>query len=160
VTYDAIYGLAYPADSPSRANWSVAHLADIARFEGVPLTVTGYLSHAIRVEGKEYCNCRYTVATEVDWHLYLTKQPEQQISQAIVIETTPRVRASHPAWTVDKLTPWLDGTDPVRISGWLMLDPEHANQVGQFRGTIWEIHPITKIEVWKNGGWVDLEALP
>jgi integrase len=56
VTFDALFGLAYPADSLSRANWSAAHLADIARFEGSSLTVTGYLSHAIRVEGKEYCN--------------------------------------------------------------------------------------------------------
>ena len=39
-----------------------------------------------------------------------------------------------------------------------MLDPEHADMVGSARGTIWEIHPITKIEVWKNGTWVDLET--
>ena len=26
--------------------------------------------------------------------------------------------------------------------------------------TVWEIHPVTKIEVWKNGAWVDLESLP
>ena len=76
--------------------------------------------------------------TEVDWRLDLTNQPEQPISQAIVIETTPRVRMNHPAWGVDKLTPRLDSTDQVRISGWLMLDPEHADQVGQSRGTTWE----------------------
>jgi hypothetical protein len=41
-----------------------------------------------------------------------------------------------------------------------MLDPDHPNMVGSARGTIWEIHPITKIEVWKSGAWVDLETLP
>jgi len=37
----------------------------------------------------------------------------------------------------------------VRISGWLMLDPEHQDMIDEgLRSTLWEIHPITKIEVW------------
>ena len=47
----------------------------------------------------------------------------------------------------------------VRISGWMMLDPEHPDQVGKTRGSIWEIHPIMKIEVNQNGSWVDLDSL-
>jgi hypothetical protein len=46
---------------------------------------------------------------------------------------------------------------PVRISGWLMFDPEHAAAFGKYRGTLWEIHPITKIEVLRNNNWVDLD---
>jgi hypothetical protein len=45
-----------------------------------------------------------------------------------------------------------DGT-PVRVSGWLMLDPEHPDQVGRTRGTIWEIHPILAIEVRRGDAW-------
>jgi hypothetical protein len=46
----------------------------------------------------------------------------------------------------------------VRISGWLMLDPEHKDMIDEgLRSTLWEIHPITKIEVWSNGAWVDLD---
>ncbi len=41
---------------------------------------------------------------------------------------------------------------------WLMLDPEHQDMInGGLRSTLWEIHPITKIEVWNNGQWVDLD---
>ena len=40
-----------------------------------------------------------------------------------------------------------------------MMDPEHPDQIGKTRGTIWEIHPITKIEVEQNGGWVTLDSL-
>ena len=47
----------------------------------------------------------------------------------------------------------------VRISGWLMLDPEHPDQVGKTRGTIWEIHPIMQIEVNQNGQWTPLDKL-
>jgi hypothetical protein len=46
-----------------------------------------------------------------------------------------------------------DSPDPVRISGWLLLDPVHKGHLGVYRSTLWEIHPITKIEVFKNGQW-------
>ena len=41
-----------------------------------------------------------------------------------------------------------------------MLDPEHRNHLGRYRSTLWEIHPITKIEVFTNGKWVDLDQKP
>ena len=44
----------------------------------------------------------------------------------------------------------------VRISGWPLYDQEHKPEVGKTRSTLWEIHPITSIEVATNGGWVDL----
>jgi uncharacterized protein YgiM (DUF1202 family) len=162
VTFDAVATLSYPNDVTKRVNWQPAHLTEIARFEGVPLSVVGYLSHAINVEGKEDTNCGYLhpdKTTEVDWHMYLTKQPSTPISESVVVETTPRVRKDH-QWSRTTLLTWVDSTNQVRISGWLMLDPDHANMVGSARGTIWEIHPITKIEVWKSGAWADLETLP
>jgi hypothetical protein len=47
----------------------------------------------------------------------------------------------------------------VRITGWLLYDWEHLGVVGQERATVWEVHPITKIEVQQNGTWVDVETL-
>ena len=44
----------------------------------------------------------------------------------------------------------------VRITGWLMLDPEYLDQIGHTGGGWWEIHPITKIEVFTGGRWVQL----
>jgi hypothetical protein len=162
VTFDAIATLTYPSDAKSRASWTPTHLVDIARFEGVPVSVTGYLSHDIKVEGKESTNCGYAhpdQITEVDWHMYLTKDPARPISAAVIVETTPRVRRDR-HWNRTTLLQWKDSTNQVRISGWLMLDPEHADMVGSARGTIWEVHPITRIEVWKNGAWVNLEDMP
>jgi hypothetical protein len=43
-------------------------------------------------------------------------------------------------------------------AGW--FDPEHTNHLGKYRMTLWEIHPITMIEVFKNGAWVALDQLP
>ena len=36
----------------------------------------------------------------------------------------------------------------------------HRNHLGKYRSTLWEIHPITKIEVFKDNRWVDLDTLP
>jgi hypothetical protein len=49
---------------------------------------------------------------------------------------------------------------PVRISGWLLWDAEHPEQIGKSRGTEWKIHPAHLIEVKTEKGWVSLDALP
>ncbi|HYQ96211.1 MAG TPA: hypothetical protein VER38_04315 [Candidatus Eisenbacteria bacterium] len=77
-----------------------------------------------------------------------------------MVETTPRVRKDHPKWTPAALKPWINSAQQVRISGWLMMDPQHPDQVGNSRVTIWEIHPIMKIDVFQSGAWVDLDAMP
>lgn len=58
------------------------------------------------------------------------------------------------------LSPLVDSQTSVRISGWLMYDSEHVHAIGTQRATVWEVHPITKIEVQNSGQWVDLEAQP
>jgi hypothetical protein len=62
-------------------------------------------------------------------------------------------------WNRAKLAPWLNSEDPVGISGWLMLDPDQKNHLGRFWSTLWEIYPITRIEVWQDGQWKDLDGL-
>jgi hypothetical protein len=76
---------------------------------------------------------------------------------AVIVETTPRTRPAH-KWTTAMLKPFVDSNSQVRISGWLIFDAEHLNVVGKQRATVWEVHPITKIEVQKNGQWVDLDG--
>jgi len=45
----------------------------------------------------------------------------------------------------------------VVIYRWTMLDPEHPEEIGKSRGTIWEIHPVMKVEVQQpGGGWNEL----
>jgi Bacterial SH3 domain len=132
----------------------------IQDFQGASVAVEGFLSHKINVENRgngESTNCHLTGDDEVDWHMYLTKSPAQQISDAIIVETTPRTRPSH-TWTVDGLTQFVDSDTRVRISGWLMYDFEHTGVIGTQRATVWEVHPVTRIEVQRNGQWVDLES--
>jgi hypothetical protein len=136
--------------------------AAVARYEGIPVSVEGYLAGA-KVEGPESPNCHGADSKYRDWHIWLTGAPGESRSTSIVVETTPRVRAVHPAWRMAQLRRAVRDTARVRISGWLMLDPEHPEQVGKTRGTIWEIHPIMRIEVQQRGGagsgWSSLDSL-
>jgi len=163
VVFDAVATLTYPNPAPPhRQDWTAAQLAVIKPFEGAPITVEGYIV-AIKPQtggSGESTNCHWTQPSQVDWHIALTKNPGEGEKDAVVVETTPRVRQSHPKWTTTALGPWKNTDAPVRISGWLMLDPEHRNHLGRYRSTLWEIHPITKIEVFENGQWVDLDQKP
>ena len=134
----------------------------VSDFVSAPVRTVGYLSHKINVENQgsgESTNCHLTADNEVDWHIYLTDSSAQPISQAIIVETTPRTRPQH-RWTAAMLTPLVDSQTKVRISGWLMYDTEHIGAIGTQRDTVWEIHPITKIEVQRNGQWVNLDDQP
>jgi uncharacterized protein YgiM (DUF1202 family) len=149
VDWDVLKGL--PSNSPDD-------------LQGAPVMVIGYLSHRINVEDKapgESTNCNLLNDDEVDWHIYLTSAPNQAISQAIIVETTPRTRPLH-TWDKSVLDGLVNTNKQVRISGWLMYDFQHVPDIGTQRATVWEVHPITRIEVAGdgNGGWQDIEQKP
>ncbi|MEP7198172.1 MAG: hypothetical protein ABI874_00025 [Chloroflexota bacterium] len=158
VAFDALVKLAWPSaiERKNHANWSASAAAAVARYEGIPVVTEGYLAGA-KEEGPESPNCHGADFEFHDFHVWLTKNAGEDRSNAIVVETTPRVRAKHPAWTVSALSQIARGQQRVRISGWWMLDPEHPDQLGQTRGTLWEIHPIMLIEVERGGRWVSLD---
>lgn len=161
VSWKALQSLPYPVAGRSLAQWTPQQIAAIQPYEGVPVSVTGYLIK-IKVEDTgsgESTNCHFVNSEEVDWHVPLVEHPGDGEDTAVVVETTPRIRKSHPKWTPTQLAPWIGAQAPVRISGWTLLDPEHRAHLGKFRSTLWEIHPITKIEVFRNGEWTDLDDL-
>jgi hypothetical protein len=128
--------------------------------QGAPVMVEGYLSHQVRVQDEkpgESANCNLLQPNEVDWHMYLTNAPNQGIAQAVVVETTPRTRPLHD-WNEATLQKLVNTNTQVRISGWLMYDFQHVSEIGTERATVWEVHPITRIEVADGkGGWTDVE---
>ena len=117
--------------------------------------MVGYLL-AVKLEGRESPNCHSDEQAERDFHIWLANSPDDDRADAVVVEVTPRICAPHPSWKTVNLRHFVTQRARVRISGWLMLDPEHPDQVGRTRVTLWDIHPITKIEVWSAGKWVAL----
>ena len=110
----------------------------------------------MKLEGREATNCGSDSPEERDFHVWLANSPDDDRLDAVVVEVTPRVRARHPSWSLTNLNRLVRQRSRVRIGGWLMLDPEHPDQVGKTRATLWEIHPILKIDVWSGGGWREL----
>jgi len=162
VTWKAVQSLPYPVAGRSLDQWTPQQVAEIKPYEGVPVSVTGYLL-AIKVEDRgsgESTNCHFVNPEEVDWHMPFAEHPGDGEDTAIVVETTPRLRKLHPKWTTANLAPWVNSQAQVRVSGWTLLDPEHRAHLGKYRSTLWEVHPVTKIEVFKNGQWVDVDNLP
>ena len=157
VSFDSIISLTWPKTTERRDmdSWSPEDAAAIAKYEGIPVMVEGYI-YGARQSGAESTNCHGTDAAMSDWHVWLTKTAGEDRTHSIVIETTPRIRALH-KWTLPKMEKIAKGQDLVRISGWLFFDPEHPDQILKTRGTIWEIHPIMQIEVMQNGQWVPLD---
>jgi hypothetical protein len=148
--------LPYPAGvvKTPRAAWSSSDAADVAQNEGRPVQAEGYMLF-VRHEGTESPNCHDANAR--DFHMWLAGSPGSMADRAhaMVVEVTPRVRALNSGWQSDLRLLGLIGQH-VRISGWLLLDQEHPEQVGKTRGTLWEIHPIMQIEVEQHGRWINL----
>ncbi len=157
--FSQLAGLSWPKSIERRdlSTWSSSDYAEVAQNNGRPVSITGYLAQARR-EGPESPNCHSQV--DRDFHIWLVDHPTTDRTHSIVVESTPRVRANHPGWTISRISSIATKHIPVRISGWTMLDPEHPDQVGQTRGTIWEIHPIMQIEVQLNGSntWTPLDS--
>ncbi|HEY0005872.1 MAG TPA: hypothetical protein VGB17_13905 [Pyrinomonadaceae bacterium] len=161
VGFDALKNLPWPkkVERRDRDRWSSSDLAEVERYEGTPVVVEGYLADA-KLMGPESPNCHGADKEFRDYHIWLTKEAGDDRTGSIVIETTPPIRENHPSWRTDVLNKIGKAQQRVRISGWLLLDPEHPDQVGKTRGTIWEIHPIMKIEVQQNGLWKSVDEIP
>ncbi len=80
----------------------------------------------------------------------------------MVVEVTPRWRGANPNWNLIAFQHLVSQHARVRITGWLMFDQEHPDQLHTAqnrpatRGTLWELHPVTKIEVLSGGTWREL----
>lgn len=119
---------------------------------------------------------------DTDWHMALVADPSEHEDRAVVVEPTPRTKRHNAGWVPVKVqalavrrrpsSPRNEaGAARVRVTGFLMMDPVHPMHIrgrcttdcagkSFYRATLWEIHPISRIEVLQNGMWVDLNELP
>jgi hypothetical protein len=162
-----IINLAQPSElkpMEQRASWpNDTAVNQLKTREGQAVTIVGYLVGAKEENtgGGESCNC-HKPQVLFDYHLYMADQPGVPIAKAVVVEMTPRWRAVNPSWgTADNSFAGFTTikglvNQQVRVTGWLLFDEEHLNQVGVYRATVWEIHPVTTFEYQKGGNWVKL----
>lgn len=145
------------ARSLKRENWPIEALEEIQDWENEAVVVEGYLI-AIKKEGREGCNCgsAQPVLKYADYHLWLAESPNHTKAKSIVAELSPRLSRTYPNLNQATINRLITQRAKVRVSGWVMWDQEHGDQVGRSRATLWEIHPIHKIEVFSNGEWKNL----
>ena len=121
-------------------------------------TFEGYVVGVLE-GGSESVNCHTHGVTYRDTHIELAASPgETEKSKFVIVEVTPQMRKRMTAQGKDWSTATLKSTllhHKVKITGWLLFDEEHkpnaenTNPNGSdiWRATVWEIHPITNIEV-------------
>jgi hypothetical protein len=154
VALDTLINLSYPQDigRTMRKNWSESETAEVDQYEGIAVRTVGYIV-GVKHEGTESTNCHSLDYR--DHHVWLAPNQGDPKAKALVVEVTPRVRDERPGWSSSALSS-LTGQQ-VRISGWLLMDQEHPEQLGQTRATLWEIHPIIHIEVNEGGSWQSID---
>jgi hypothetical protein len=140
-----------------RSVWTEEAKAEIAEWEGKGARVEGRFI-AIRTQGPEACNCGS--GKRVDMHLWIATRASASAkpTSSMVVEISPRELGEHAGWDHDTLVALSKQGARVRVSGWITWDGEHGSEVGKSRGTLWEIHPIHRIEVLKKGGFEDLDG--
>lgn len=123
---------------------------------------------------------RTMLAGDGDLHLEIAPAPRGEggpDTAYVTAEVTPQWRRPG-RWTNESLvalfrpnrggvTTWPGGPRHVRVSGWLLYDFQYDRSPSSWslqnlapRRTGWEIHPVTRLEVWDDslGGWREVPA--
>jgi len=136
--------------------------------EDTPVMLAGFLLGA-HSGSPESCNCKLSGEANNDFHINIVERATDRMQDSIVVEMTPKMRATIPQWTLNGINSLVsDPSKPplVRVSGYLLFDSEHVSRSGGERATIWEIHPVEKFEVCAGGnctvdsdtGWKDIRS--
>ena len=134
----------------------------LSRYEGIAVTVTGFIAYINTSGSKEATNCGFTGVQNTDWHIAITEGHRDPMGAGMVVEPTPRFVRRHGGWVrrhlADRTGDQRSRSDSVRITGYLFYDPDHRAHIrGGYRFTMWELHPVTRIEIFRDGAWIDLD---
>jgi hypothetical protein len=130
---------------------------DVGEYSGIErraVSLEGYVQRMVR-------------AADDDIHLELVPErrlPDDPDLAYVTAEVTPQWRHGSDNWRFPQLvdafrptrggvTPWEGGTRRVRLSGWLLFDYEYEptrTTANRPRLSSWEIHPVTRIELWNE----------
>ena len=155
ITFAQIQHLQRPSvvTAVHRSRWQDDDLTLAAAQERRGVVLTGNLI-AIRRQSPEKTNC--DSPTWRDFHVWIAPTSRSAKVSAVVVEVTPPWQEVNPNWNLPTFRALARIGAKVRVTGWLMWDQDHGSEVGRSRATLWEIHPITKIEFVKNGRWTEL----
>ena len=141
------------SERKKRMNWAGPAEDYVEKEERRGVRVTGYLIRA-KESGDESCN-GYSEALH-DYHIWISDAPTSDKASGMIVEVTPRWKSVRPQWQLRTFEKLSNDHAKVRVTGWLMWDEEHPDEVGKSRGTQWEIHPVTNVEVYSGDNWLPI----
>jgi hypothetical protein len=128
------------------------NLPDDSTGDGIAYKMTGGYVILVKREGPESCNCKSK--TDRDFHIVVVPKPsdEGDKSKYVIVEVTPKIKKMY-NWTDQEILTLKNKY--VDFSGWKFADLEHKNMSVKsnptrktcWRGTINELHPVTKFIV-------------
>jgi hypothetical protein len=109
----------------------------------------------------ESVNCNLTGSSNNDFHIPVVEEAGQDEFHSIVVEMIPQGENSpkrNAGWTIAKLQTLLTSGRKVRVTGQLFYDnahfpngdPSHPISGQPKRFSLWEIHPISAVDVCKR----------
>ena len=138
---------------------SLAYRRPLAEYAGIErrgVVIEGYIKHMLR-------------APDDDTHLEVTATPPVAGGPMayVTAEITPQWHRGAKHWSFESLraafraaswggaTLWSDPARRVRLTGWLLYDfdfdprrPDLTREPAAQRVSGWELHPVTRIEIW------------
>jgi hypothetical protein len=160
---------------------SVVRIFTMSDFAALPHHIPPAERSAIESHGAQMSGWvqRVVLSGDGDLHLELVGNQRhlgERDTAYVVAEITPPWREQADGWAYESLlvafrpnlggpAPWQAGPRRVRITGWLMLDHPYDRPVSQWllehgtpRITGWELHPVTRIELWDDAAsaWQEL----
>jgi hypothetical protein len=132
---------------------------DSGRFDqGQGAEIVGYVTKVEQGGHPETANCGNLTTLYTDTHITVAASPTAPNTQSLIVEVTPTWRVVMQKQGVDWRTETLQTTlvgHRVKFRGWLMFDTSHLNEAtntapnnpADWRKTIWEVHPITSMQV-------------
>lgn len=144
--------------------------ADTSKYQSRGVSVEGYFV-AAKKQAPEACNCFSKVY--VDDHVWMTGAiPDSNTtkgmaplkSTSLIAELSPRIHGSNRdsmlSYNRARINILARAHRRVKVSGWLMWDKlEKGSRTRGNRTTLWEIHPIHKIEVLQDTSWIRLDSI-
>jgi hypothetical protein len=133
------------------ARWSAADRKQVYRYLGMSAALEGYAVSFDHTGPGEPTNCMGKGG--FDFHMWVAANPHQGRKQSVITEMTPRVRVREDGFDVKKLARIAERNQKVRLVGWIFFDNDHPLRETD-RATLWEIHPVTEVDVWRTSRWV------
>jgi hypothetical protein len=132
------------------ARWSRSDRRKAFRYEGMAASLEGNLVAFDRLGPSEPTNCGGKAG--YDWHFWIGTSYQAARKASIIAEATPRVRVREHGFDWKTFATLAGQAKKIRVTGWIFLDNDHHLDDSD-RATLWEIHPITRIDVWGKHGW-------